>query len=557
MTASPSRAWLLPLVVALLAIAAPASAQRAPSPALDVLHYDLVLDLPDSGGTIDGRATLTVARADAGARELALDLAGLRVDSVLVDGRPAPFRRVGGTLDVSLPPARAGARDTLAVTVRYDGAPGDGLVFTREGWGVPWVAFGDNWPNRARYWIPSVDHPSDKATVTWTVTAPADRRVVANGVLEEETRLGAPGTAAGARALTRWRESRPIPTYTMVIAVAPLTYYSLGEAACGRAEEPGCVPQAAYVDPAVRDFLPGPFERATDIVDYFSALVAPFPYEKLAHLESSTRFGGMENATAIFYADAPYRRRAMGPGVVAHETAHQWFGNSVTEAEWGHLWLSEGFATYFEALWTRHAFGDSAFRAEMAGSRDAVLRSPVTWARPVVDTAQANLMALLNTNSYQKGGWVLHMLRGLLGDSAFVRGVRAYYGAHRHGNALTDDLRRAMEGASGRELGWFFDQWLRRPGAPELSACWRYDRRTPRVLLEITQGARVPPYRFPLTVELTAADGTRRRATVEVPAQRVARLALPLATPPAAVRLDPDVELLADLGSGAAAACAP
>jgi aminopeptidase N len=142
-------------------------------------------------------------------------------------------------------------------------------------------------------------------------------------------------------------------------------------------------------------------------------------------------------------------------------------------------------------LWTRHAFGDSAFRAEMAASRRQVLRSGVTWQRPVIDTAQTDLMALLNTNSYQKGGWVLHMLRGLLGDSAFFRGVRTYYARHRHANALTDDLRRALEEASGQSLSWFFDQWLRRPGAPVVTACWRYDRGAKRVLLEVTQGA--PP----------------------------------------------------------------
>src|SRR2546422_11135134 len=135
----------------------------------------------------------------------------------------------------------------------------------------------------------------------------------------------------------------------------------------------------------------------------------------------------MENATAIFYADQPFRKRTMADGVVAHETAHQWFGDAVTETEWSHLWLSEGFATYFAALWTRKSARDSGFRAEMEEIRRVVLSSRVVAERPVIDTAQQDLMALLNENSYQKGGFVLHMLRTTLGDSAFFRGLHRYY----------------------------------------------------------------------------------------------------------------------------------
>jgi aminopeptidase N len=407
-----------------------------------------------------------------------------------------------------------------------------------------WQAFGDNWPNRARHWIPSVDHPSDKATVTWTVHAPRGRRVVANGTLVEETPL--PGKGAG-RTRTRWRESRPIAPYLMVIAAAPLARYDLDSAACGRVEgSAGCLQQQVYVAPEVTSFLPGPFAHATSMVDFFSALVAPFPYEKLAHLQSATRFGGMENASAIFYADAPFRDGTMGTGVVAHETAHQWFGDAVTEREWGHLWLSEGFATYFEKLWTRHAMGDSAFRAGMAEIRDEVVKSPVTAERPVLDTAELDYMKLLNTNSYQKGGWVLHLLRTQVGDSAFFRGVRAYYLAHRHGTALTADLQRAVEAASGQQLGWFFDQWLRRPGVVEAGVTWHWDAAARRVVVEVAQEGRYAPYRFPLPLAVVDSVGRTHTATVEVPAERRARLTLPIALDPTPRQraADPEVTVL-------------
>jgi aminopeptidase N len=276
-------------------------------------------------------------------------------------------------------------------------------------------------------------------------------------------------------------------------------------------------------------------------------LVGPFPYEKLAHLESSTRFGGMENATAIFYADQPFRKRTMADGVVAHETAHQWFGDAVTETEWSHLWLSEGFATYFAALWTQKSAGDSGFRAEMEEIRRAVLSSRVVAERPVIDTAERDLMALLNENSYQKGGFVLHMLRTTLGDSAFFRALRRYYDRYRNGNALSDDLRRELEASSGRPLGWFFDQWLRRPGFPELTTSWTYDAAAKRVILSIIQGARFGSYRFPLTIDIKTAAGRWVRTRAEVPAQTRTQVTLdpPLNAAPAELVFDPDVELLA------------
>jgi aminopeptidase N len=282
-------------------------------------------------------------------------------------------------------------------------------------------------------------------------------------------------------------------------------------------------------------------------MDYFATVIAPFPYEKLAHLQSSTRFGGMENASAIFYSDKGFRQRTMGTGVIAHETAHQWFGDAVTPAEWGHVWLSEGFASYFAVLWVEHAQGDSAFLGEMRELRDEIVQSPVTPMRPVLDTAQTELLSLLNTNSYQKGAWTLHMLRRMLGDSAFFGGIRAYYTKHRHANARTDDLRAELEATSGRDLGWFFDEWLRRPGYVEVTSKWRYDRGTHRVSLEVAQGTRFPPYRFPLTVRVTDASGVARRVTVDVPASPKVRLELPLdlSAAPQRVELDPDVSLLA------------
>ena len=532
------------LFAAVLAVTAAPPAARAQSREFHVVDYDLTLTLPDAGKRIEGIARLVVLRR-APATSLVLDLMDVRAERVLVDGRVATFSQDAAHLSVAL----AGAvRDTLRVEVTYAGVPADGLIIGTDSAGR-WIGFGDNWPNRARHWIPSIDHPSDKATVSWTVNAPTERRVVANGQLLEETPIASSGGSEGLpRTRTRWRESRPIPAYLFTIAAAPLMRYDLGATACGLADDGGCVPQQVYVAPEQRPILPGEFARAGDIVATFAQLVGPYPYEKLAHLQSSTRYGGMENASAIFYADQLFRLKGAGSELIAHETAHQWFGDAVTEREWGHVWLSEGFATYFAALYTRHAFGDSTFRAEMARTRAQILVAPEVAGRPVIDTMQTELMALLNTNSYQKGGWTLHMLRSLVGDSAFFRGIRDYWTAHKHGTALTDDLMSAVEKRAGIPLGWFFDQWLRRPGFASLTTEWHYDEVRHRVILDVTQDdARFAPYRVPLTIAITDASGAVRRVDVEVKAQRITTVIMPLelAARPRSLQFDPDVELLA------------
>ena len=532
---------------ALLAICgACLTAQGAPStvgtsyrPGIDVRDYALTLELPERGNVIRGDAVLTIWRT-AVVDTLVLDLIQLTVDGVRVDGVHSAFTRSPNEIRVALPHDDSAA---VRVDIAYHGVVEDGLIIRTDAEGR-WTGFGDNWPNRARYWIPSVDDPSDKATVSWTVIAPAGRTVVANGVLLERTSL------PNGQVKTRWRESHPIAPYLMVIAAAPLVEYPLGETACGLALGGGCVPQMVYTAPEQRGMLPGPFAEAGEIVRYFASLVGPFPYEKLAHLQSSTRFGGMENATAIFYADEAFKRGTMNEGLIAHETAHQWFGDAVTEREWPHVWLSEGFATYFAALFAGHAHGDSAFHESMRRIRTAVLgdRESVPT-RPVLDTAQHNLLALLDRNSYEKGGFVLHMLRRQVGDSAFFGALRAYYTGHRDSTALTNDLRAAMERASGQQLDWFFDQWLRRPGFIEADVTWSYDPSSHQVSLDVVQAGRFGTFRFPLTVAVREASGAVRRETVTVPSEHRTRLVLPdhFASPPQALDADPDVDLLARL----------
>ncbi|HUH13781.1 MAG TPA: M1 family aminopeptidase [Longimicrobiales bacterium] len=531
----------------------PLGAASPYAPGVDVLHYDVALDLSRPGEALRATAVLRVALGEPRPDTLRLDLGNVTVAAVRVglgEGAQAPVRAPhrGGRLHIPLPPA--GGADTVTVAIDYGGVPADGLVPGRTLHGAHAV-FADNWPDRARHWLPSVDHPSDKATVTFTVATPASWEVVANGEgvpAGERAWHGAP-PAAGSR-LWAYAMAVPIPTYTMVVGATDFAIHTVDGCAPGGVtplRPDGCVAVSAWALPPDSGHMAHLFRRAGAMVAFYSDLIGPFPYHKLAHVQSATRFGGMENAGAVFYPEGPIAAGADIERIVAHETAHQWFGDAVTEADWRHLWLSEGFATYFGALFFQHADGEESFRSQLRAAAETYFGSDDVE-EPVIDTVRSgteHLMALLNANQYQKGAWVLHMLRELVGDSAFFAGTRAYYEAHTHGTALTSDFRLRMEVAAGRELGWFFDQWLQRPGYPVLRVASSWDEQggVARVTVTQVQPGRWPTFRLPLVLAFVTEAGEVRR-TVEV-TSRSETFSLPLPAPPRRLRVDPDGALLA------------
>lgn len=518
-----------------------------PSPGFDVLHYDYRVSLEERDPVIEARQRVRFRVDRAGLSRVELDLAGLEVDSARAGGRRVPASRPGGAGEaaVSIPLADSAdlrPGDTATVTLFYGGRPEDGLVL-RENVHGDWTAFADNWPNRARHWFASVDHPSDKASVTHRLEVPAGWETVANGVRVVDRPLGA------GRRLHVWRQEAAIPVYTMVIGAGPLAVVENGLAPdAGRGGDD--VPITRVVFPEDVEITARPFRRSVRMVELFSRLVAPFPYRKLAQVQSATRYGGMENAGAIFYSEEALAEGTMSETTVAHEVAHQWFGDAVTEARWTHLWLSEGFATYFAAVFHRNADGEQRFRREMREAEEAYLGSEAVG-RPVIRPERPpELTDLLSANNYEKGGWVLHMLRGVVGDTAFFDGLRRYYGAHRDRAALTADLRAAVEEASGRELGWFFDQWLRRPGYPRLAAKreWLPDRGALEIVFR--QEQEWAPYRLKVPVRVETEAGETLRRSLWVPAEREATRRIPLASPPAAVDVDPENRILGPVTAG-------
>jgi aminopeptidase N len=233
--------------------------------------------------------------------------------------------------------------------------------------------------------------------------------------------------------------------------------------------------------------------------------------------------------------------------LVTHEIAHQWFGNSVTERDWDDVWLSEGFATYFTLLATEHYSGRDAFVAGLQRSRETVLtteqRSPGT---AVIHNNLSDMRRVLNQLVYQKGGWVLHMLRGVVGTEKFWTGIREYYRRYRDTNASSDDLRRVMEEASGVNLESFFQQWLKRPGSPSIEGGWSYNAGTKRIEIDLAQTQTGDAYRLPLEIGMTTAGGTASAMRVEKVEfnQKQQRFEIATEQEPADVVLDPNTWIL-------------
>ena len=513
------------LVVLGLGGSGTALAQDRRTQQFDVLHYDLAITVPDSGQMITGKAKITL-RALQPFRRLRLDFAGMHPTLVERNGRPQEFRMRQDQLEVVLH-ERARNGEVIHLTVSYYGKPADGLMIRRNKYRRRSV-FADNWPNRAHYWFPCVDHPSDKAGVTFRITAPRRFQIIANGRFVRRT------DHLDGRATTVYEERQPIPTYCMVFGAAEFDIIANPES--------GRVPIHYWVFPQDAADAIEEFDRSDEMLAYFENRFGPYAYEKLALVQSSTRFGGMENAGAIFFAEQRLGRPGSIEGTVSHEIAHQWFGDDVTPIDWQHLWLSEGFATYFGIQFFEYADGADRFRQRLRESRERYLSRTEWLSRPIVTEVPEDLFQLLNPNNYAKGGWVLHMLRDVVGDEAFWKGIRQYVTLYRGRNASTDEFRQVMEMAGGQPLNWFFKQWVYEGGIPDLRIRYDWKEKDKNLLVKIQQVQSTTPMKLPIEFEIVHRKAARKRVWL---AEREKTVTFYFNDPPVKMIVDPDVKILA------------
>jgi aminopeptidase N len=485
------------------------------------------------------KAEITIVSLKDSLSNIELDFGDMPIDSVSVDNRVASYQRGNGLLSIKLE-SRAPRNTSLLVTVTYHGKPKDGLILSQDKAGKP-SAVGDNWPNRVHHWIPSFDHPSAKATVTFSITAPAQNEVVANGKLDRVE------SSPGMMRTWTYTEAVPIPAYCMIIAAGDFAFL----------KEPSqqVTPLSYYVPQPDRAAAILGFGAANPALKFFSELVAPYPYEKLALIIGATRFGGMENSSAIVFTSGLLSRKSdeLSPNyhipvglrdIVAHEIAHQWFGDSVTESTWSDLWLSEGFADYFAGLFIQRHEGEAAFRRYMKQEADTYFDYERKRRSPIHDPDTQDLFKLLNPNNYQKGAWVLHMLRAELGDEAFFRGIRNYYEAHKNATATSEDLRMALEASSGKNLKDFFARWIYGAGHPRYELAWRWNSRSKTIALTLKQTQTDDSFPNAVPIEITTV--TEKRLILLNPVNRQTTKEFHLDSIPTGVIIDPDNLILDD-----------
>lgn len=532
-----------------MAIALTCSMTRADdyprNPDIDILHYAFTLSLSDVTDSIVCETQVRLQFENREVDSFALDLigrdqaeseTGMTVLAVTRDGSDVSFQHADDRLNIALATAPY-AGEVRTYVIKYEGQPADGLIIGQNKHGDR-TFFGDNFPDRARHWLPTLDHPYDKATCEFIITAPSHYQVIASGLLVEET--DQPGT--GAR-LTHWRQDNPISTYMMVVGAAHFAVQNLGEI-----RE---VPLSTWVYAQDRDAGFIDFSEAGKAIEFFAEYIGPFPYHKLANVQSKTRYGGMENPGNIFYGEGVVTGNQSIEGLITHEIAHQWFGDAVTTADWNHVWLSEGFATYFTHLYNEELYGRDRMVEGLKSDKQRIIAYRDRHPDLAIVDDRIPVNRILSTNTYQKGGWVLHMLRRVIGDENFKASLREYFKQYRHANALTEDFQAVVEDISGQDLDWFFKQWIYQPGLPKYEYHWSYDESVHQVEVTIKQ-VQTDATRFdmPLDIGIVLEAGSDPMMRTIRVSQVTNRFSFSVPREPLEVILDPHTWVLMEMDSG-------
>lgn len=508
------------------------------NPNIDILNYSFELHLNDSTDIIYGTANINL-HIEPSENNVRLDLIsanndgnGMVVHSVLFNGNKVPYTHKKNELNISTDGLKYSIYDVI--TIEYSGIPITGLIIGDNMHGDR-TFFSDNWPNKARNWLPLVDHPYDKSTSEFIVFAPNHYQVISNGLLVEETNVNKEIKK------THWKQSVPISCWLYALGVAEFAidyvdYFN------GKSIQTWVYKQDR--DKGFYDFK----VPTKHTLEFFSDYVGPFAYEKLANVQSNSVKGGMESATAIFYSDISVtgNRSVRWRDVIIHEVAHQWFGNCVTEYDWDDVWLSEGFATYFTLMFREHAYGRDDF---VKGLKDAKKRVFNFYEKnknaSVVHDNLKDMKDVLSYDlQYQKGAWVLHMLRNYVGEDNFRDGIRNYYKKYFNSNTNTEEFKIEMEKVSGIDLDKFFDQWLYKGGIIKLDVEWDYNEKSKNIEFNITQ-VQNDGYIFemPLDIEILG-DNNSNTSTIRLD-KKSGKYLVYSENKPKEIKLDPYTKLLA------------
>ena len=474
----------------------------------DLQHSRIALRFDLEQKKVIGDVTHTLAVLRDGTSKLAFDSVGLTIQSVTVNKAPAKFESTASKLIVPLP-AAAHSGEKFDVNIRYEGKPAKGLYF---------ILPDKDYPNRpkqiwsqgesedTRYYLPTYDYPNDRLTTETILTVPASWITVANG------KLISVGNAGDDMKTWTWRESLPSSTY--LITVVAGEFDEMKETWHG-------LPVTYYAPRTRGDRLLPNYERTPEMMEVFSKkLGVNYPWEKYAQvMVDDFVAGGMENSSATTNTSSSLRDKKLlleYPGdedpLISHELAHQWFGDLVTCNDWGNVWLNEGFATFFEMVWSESHYSKDQADYERWKAIQEWLGQPGLYAKPIVrhdfdDSSE------FDDNAYGKGGLVLYMLRQQIGEDAFYRGLRHYLEVYRGKNVVTADLIKSIEEANHINVQQFFDEWIYGAGAPKFEVSYKHEEGKRQIALTVKQTQKVDGhvgiFHVPVDVETTTASGAK------------------------------------------------
>ena len=531
--------------------------QYGPDRPLRVLNIDLHLEPDLEKHSIDGTCTTRVEAVDEGVERITLDAVDMDILDVRSGSETLESERRTGALTIHFKrPLRSGEQLEFAVKYRVSG-PTRGAYFTKPDRANPkkprqlWTQSQDS---DARYWFPCVDYPDNKQTSTTTVVVRKGLFALANGALKERREDAKTTTFV-------YRQEIAHPTYLFTLVVGEFS-----EIAQTGAE----VPVFYYVAPGREEDGERSFGATPRMIAAFNDFIGvDYAFARYSQIAvADFIFGGMENTTATTQTDRTlHDERAhldfSSDPLVSHELAHQWFGDLLTTRDWAHAWLNEGFATYFEAIWYEASRGWDEYAYHIVQMvRNYFAEDDERYRRPVVFNRFVYPIEIFDRHLYEKGGAVLHMLRGTLGAERFRRAIHRYVEDNRGGSVETIDLVRAIEHASGRNLRGFFEQWINRGGYPEVEIGFKYDAERKSAVVDVRQKQKVddnnPAFRFDLTVGFLSANHApsapkRDAGDAELEGEHRVRLevtraqesfAIPVSEEPSLVRIDPGAYVL-------------
>jgi aminopeptidase N len=516
----------------------------APDRPADVKHVDIDVALDFDLKSVTGTVTTTFQALFEDVREVVLDAAELQIERVTPAGgtKRLDYWTDGEKLHIALDRTYHHGEE-FGVRIQYSAYPRTGLEFVAPTGGnpeLPVQAWTQGETQYHHYWFPCHDFPNDRATVSLKARVPAAFFVLSNGVL-----VGTSDHNDGTKTYS-WRMDQPIPAYLITLVAGefselPAKWHDVS------------VP--SYVPVGREDDGHRMFDSTPAMIDLYSQRFGvDYPYPKYAQIIAQMFTGAMENTTATThtYRLLPDARASLDftpEPVVAHELVHQWHGDMLAVRDWSHTWLKESFATYFEAVWTQHSLGEDEFRVELRDNLHSYLEADARGRRPVVyNVYRKNASELFDRHVYEKGSLVLHMLRNVLGEEPFWRGIQEYTRRNQWREVITADLERAVEEATGRSVARFFEQWLYKAGHPafKVSYSWDGDSRMARLTVAQTQEVdeRTPLFVTPvdlgfLVPESDAADAPTKLTTVRVTVDRADQtFYIPLPRRPRSVRFD-------------------